>query len=381
VTDAARYRLAFLDWLACAARGTREPAARAARAAADGLAGRVAAAGCAGHVLDYDDTYAAGLVHASAPVAPVALLLAAERGLSLAAALDAYAAGFEATAALARGSHPALYERGWHPTSVCGVAGAAVAAARLLGLDPERERIAVGISLLGAGGLQAAFGTDGKALQVGLAAATGLEAARLAAAGADVLPEAIASGFESAYGGTWEAPQGRPAIRDNWIKAYPCCLMIHSAIDAAQALRAGSGVPASGDVIVAVHPTARRAAPREDPSDGLEAKFSIPYTTAHTLLHGPPGVESFAAPDGAVRSFAAARIHVRADPALLETEARLEVDGQVVGAVCHARGSPQNPMDAESLAQKVEKLAPGLPAVLDDVDAPAAAAAQAAGLL
>ncbi len=210
VTDADRYRLAFLDWLACAARGRREPPARAARAAAEGLAGRVAAAGCAGHVLDYDDTYAAGLVHASAPVAPVALLLAAERGLSLGAALDAYAAGFETTAALARASHPALYERGWHPTSVCGVAGAAVAAARLLDLEPDRERVAVGISLLRAGGLQAAFGTDGKALQVGLAAATGLEAARLSAAGAGVSADAIATGFEAAYGGTWEAPQ-RPA--------------------------------------------------------------------------------------------------------------------------------------------------------------------------
>ena len=135
VTDADRYRLAFLDWLACAARGRLEPSARAAHTATEGLAGRAMAAGCAGHVLDYDDTYAAGIVHASAPVAPVALLLAAERGLSLAAAVEAYAAGFEATAALARASHPALYERGWHPTSVCGVAGAAVAAARLLGLE------------------------------------------------------------------------------------------------------------------------------------------------------------------------------------------------------------------------------------------------------
>ena len=341
----------------------------------------MAAAGCAGHVLDYDDTYAAGLVHASAPVAPVALLLAAERGLSLAAALDAYAAGFEATAALARASHPALYERGWHPTSVCGVAGAAVAAARLLGLEPDRERTAVGISLLGAGGLQAAFGTDAKALQVGLAAATGLEAARLSAAGASVSPDAVATGFESAYGGTGgRRRSGRPAIRDNWIKAYPCCLMTHAAIDAAQALRAGNGAPA-GDIVVAVHPTARRAAPRDDPSDGLEAKFSIPYTTAHTLLHGPPSVESFAAPDAAARSFAAAQVRVRADPALLETEARLEVGGQVVSAVRHARGSPQNPMDAEALAQKVETLAPGLALALDDLDAPAAAAAQAAGLL
>ena len=156
--------------------------------------------------------------------------------------------------------------------------------------------------------------------------------------------------------------------------------MTHAAIDAAQALRAGNGAPA-GEIVVAVHPTARRAAPRDDPSDGLEAKFSIPYTTAHTLLHGPPSVESFAAPDAAARSFAAAQVRVRADPALLETEARLEVGGQVVSAVRHARGSPQNPMDAEALAQKVETLAPGLALALDDLDAPAAAAAQAAGLL
>ena len=379
MTDPERYRLAFIDWLACAARGRQEPAARAARAAADGLAGRVVAAGCAGHVLDYDDTYAAGLVHASAPVAPVALLLAAERNLTLGAALDAYAAGFETTAALARASHPALYERGWHPTSVCGVAGAAVATARLLGLEPDRERAAVGISLLGAGGLQAAFGTDGKALQVGLAAATGLQAARLSAAGAGVSADAIATGIESAYGATWEAPHGRPAIRDNWIKAYPCCLMTHAAIDAAQALRAGEDVPA-GEIVVTVHPTARRAAPCDAPSDGLEAKFSIGYTTAHTLLHGPPGVESFAAPDAAAQSFAAAQVRVRADPGLLETEARLEVAGQVVSTVRHARGSPQNPMDAESLARKVETLAPGLARMLDDLDAPAAAVVEAAGL-
>ena len=131
-----RYRVALLDWLACAAGGSTQPAARAARSAGDGLLERVTWAGCAGHVLDYDDTYSPGLVHASAPVAPVALLLGAELERDIDAVLDAYAAGFEATAALARTGHPELYERGWHPTAVCGTAGAAVAAARLM--DPVR---------------------------------------------------------------------------------------------------------------------------------------------------------------------------------------------------------------------------------------------------
>jgi 2-methylcitrate dehydratase PrpD len=376
VPDHERYRLAFLDWLACAAGGTR---ARPLPLPSETLHDRVVAAGFAGHVLDYDDTYVPGLVHASAAAAPVALLLAAERGLTVAAALAGYAAGFEASAALARASHPALYERGWHPTAVCGAVGAAVTASRLLGLEPERERAAGALALLRSGGLQAAFGTDGKALQVGLAAGTGLDVARMAAAGARVDADAIARGFESAYGGTWAPPQGSPAIRENWIKAHPCCLMTHGAIDAAESLRARGDVPA-GELVVAVHPTALRAAPHQDPADGLQAKFSIPYTTAYTLLHGPPAVESFAAPDRAARSLAAAQVRVRTDPALLETEARLEADGDVLAAVRHARGSPQHPMDAAALASKVERLSPGLARALEERDAPAGDLAAAAGL-
>ena len=373
-----RYRLAFLDWLACAARGAHERPARAARAAADGLAGRVTAAGCAGHVLDYDDTYAPGLVHASAPVAPVALLLAADLGLAMGHCMRAYEAGFEATAALARASHPALYERGWHPTSVCGAAGAAVAAAHLIGLDPRQEESASGLALLRAAGLRAAFGGDGKALQVGQAAATGLEAARLAAAGATVSRDALVSGFESAYGGTWTGPAGEPAILENWIKAYPCCLLTHAAIDAAEKLRSNRRVP-NGELTVAVHPTARMAAPYDDPADGLQAKFSIPYTTGHTLLDGPPTVDSFARLDGAARAWAAERIRVRIDATLLETEARLEADGQILSVVQHALGSPQNPMDDAALARKVDRLAPQLRGIADDPDAPARDVAAAAG--
>ena len=374
-----RYRLAFLDWLACAARGARERPARAARAAADGLAGRVTAAGCAGHVLDYDDTYAPGLVHASAPVAPTALLLAAERGLAMWDCMRAYEAGFEATAALARAGHPVLYERGWHPTSVCGVAGAAVTAAQLLGLDASREQSASALALLRAAGLRAAFGGDGKALQVGQAAASGLEAARLAEAGATVSHDDAVRGFEASYGATWARPDGERAIRENWIKAYPCCLMTHAAIDAAARLRGDARLP-DGELTVTVHPTARMAAPYDDPVDGLQAKFSIPYTTAYSMLHGAPGIDSFAAPDAAARSFAAERIRVRTDPTLLETEARLEAGGRVLSAVHHAHGSPQHPMDAGALARKVDQLAPGLRGVLDDLGTPARDVAAVAGL-
>ena len=297
------YHVALLDWLACAARGAREPAARVAAALRD----PVAFAGTAGHVLDFDDTYLPGISHLSAPTAPAALVLAAELGRSAAEALAAYEEGFEAMGALARASHPAHYDAGWHPTAVCGGVGAAVAAARLLGAPRER---AVALALLQATGLRAAFGSHGKSLQVGLAATSGVRAARLARAGAIVPLEAAARGWEEATGGVYAKPEpGSRAIDENWIKAWPCCLQTHGAIEAADGVR--DGAPEA--LTVTVHPVSLQAAAvGPEPEDGLQAKFSIPYLTAYTLLHGPPVVESFDSVDA--EAVARARsIEVRPD--------------------------------------------------------------------
>ena len=76
------HRTALLDWLACAVGGHDERATRAARSLADGLGGRIAAAGTAGHVLDYDDTYAPVLAPSSAPSSSAAGATGAERWAS-----------------------------------------------------------------------------------------------------------------------------------------------------------------------------------------------------------------------------------------------------------------------------------------------------------
>ena len=346
------YQVAFLDWLACAVGGAGEPAARAARAAADGLEGRVAALGTAGHVLDFDDTYTPGLAHLSAPVAPAALALGAQLGATVGDVLAAYAAGFEAMAQLARANHPAMRERGWHPTATRGAPGAATAAAHLLELDGERTRTALRLSLLATSGLRAAFGSDGKSLQVGAAAAAGVRAARLAASGATARPE-MERGWERAYGARWVEPEPRGrAIEENWIKAYPCCLQTHGAIDAALVARERGAMPDT----VTVHPVSLTAAEIEDPADGLQAKFSIPYLTAYSLLRGAPTVAAFAGLDAEVRE-AARTVRVETDAALLESEAVLTRGGEEVARVEAAIGSPRNPMTAERLRQKGRDLA------------------------
>jgi len=366
-----RYRTALLDWLACAAGGRDEPAARAARE----LDHLVVLAATAGHVLDFDDTYLPGIAHLSAPVAPAALVLAAERGLTAGDGLEAYAAGFEAMGALARASHPALYDGSWHPTAVCGGVGAAVAAAALVGAPRDD---AVALALLRAAGLRSAFGSDGKSLQVGLAAASGVAAAGLAAGGARVPLEAAARGFEEATGGRFAgADPERPAIAENWIKAWPCCLQTHGAIEAADGIRDRAPERLS----VAVHPVSLQAAAYgPDPADGLQAKFSIPYLTAYTLLHGPPAVESFehVVPAAVER---ARRIDVRTDPSLLESEFVLHDGREELARVKAALGSPDRPMDEPALRAKVERLAgPEMARALDDLDRPAAELLRIAGL-
>jgi 2-methylcitrate dehydratase PrpD len=362
VTDP-RYATALLDWLACAARGAREPAARAARSLGD----PVALAGAAGHVLDFDDTYLPGIAHLSAPTAPAALAVAAELGLGVGEAVRAYALGFEAMGAVARASHPALYDNGWHPTAVCGGVGAAVAAGELLGA-PRADAIA--IALLRASGLRAAFGSQGKALQVGLAAASGVAAARLAAAGARVALDDAAAGFAQATGGRFAEPDpARPAIDENWIKAWPCCLQTHGAIEAADGLD-GRAPERLG---VAVHPVSLLAAAHgPEPADGLQAKFSIPYLTAFTLLHGPPTVDSFGDVDARAVERARA-IEVRADGRLRESEFVLHADGVELARVRAARGSPEHPLDAPALRAKLATLAgSALAGALDDPERPAA---------
>jgi 2-methylcitrate dehydratase PrpD len=359
---------ALLDWLACAYGGRGERAARAARAAGDGLLERVAWLGTAGHVLDFDDTYLPGIAHLSAPTAPVAIAVAADRGLSVGDALDAHAAGFEAMGALAR-SHR-LYDGGWHPTAVCGAAGAARAASMLLGLDEERAGAAERLALLQAGGLRAAFGSDGKSLQVGMAAAAGVHAARIAAGGVAITRDVAGApdGFAAAFGAARDGAP-RSAVEENWIKPWPCCLMSHSAIEAASA--AGAGL-ADGPIAVTVHPVARRAAAYDDVADGLQAKFSIPYLVAYVALRGEPDPASFDGVDGDVRELARTRVTLATDETLAEAEAVIAVGGEEVARVRAARGSPERPMSADELAAKCAMLAgDALDGLLDDRGAPA----------
>jgi 2-methylcitrate dehydratase PrpD len=263
------------------------------------------------HALDFDDTHTPSICHISAVVVPAALAVAEARGLSGRDLLAAIVVGSEAVARIGSTAAPAYMKTGFHPTSVCGVFGAALAASRLRGLDAEATKNALGIAGSMASGLfeYLADGSTAKVVNVGWASHAGVMSAALAAAGGDG-PATVLEGrfglFATHFrlfdppatdwdlGARWEVPSIA-------FKPYPSCHFTHSALDAASLLRSEGLDPAAIEAVFVGVPEAAVPLvlePREDkiqPRTPFDAKFSLQYSLATMLVRGEVGVGSYRA--------------------------------------------------------------------------------------
>src|SRR5207302_750249 len=107
--------------------------------------------------------------------------------------------GFEIDTRIGREvSLPTVMSRGFHTSTVWGPLGAAAAASKLLGLNVEQTRNALGISA-GTAAVEANFGSMTKSLHLAHAARLGVLAALLARTGFTGGP-AIIEGFVSSWG-------------------------------------------------------------------------------------------------------------------------------------------------------------------------------------
>lgn len=325
------------------------------------------------HGLDYDDTHEAGICHASAVVAPAALAIGEARRSSGGDVLDAYLLGTEITARIAIRVAEGLYERGFHPTSVCGVFGATAAAARLLKLDARTTTNALGIAGSFASGLFAYLedGSATKPLHAGWAAQAGVQAANLAAAGATG-PERVLEGrfgLMDAYTGDRSDPNSVcEGLGETWqltdlsLKAFPACHFTHSSTWAAAELAEEERLaPAEIDSITVRIPTAGVALvldplpAKREPKTPYDAKFSLPFTVAHRIVRGSLGLTAFAEEAIRDREVLALAARVNAEPlpepcpSRFGGGARIEtVDGRMLDRfVAHAPGSAQNPLPEE----------------------------------
>jgi 2-methylcitrate dehydratase PrpD len=332
------------------------------------------------HGLDFDDTHADSICHVGVVVSPAAVAVAEAAGADGRELLVALVAGSEIITRVGAAAVPGYMLRGFHPTSVSGVFGAAVAAARLRALAPREIRSALGLAGSMSSGLFAYLGdgAETKPVHAGWAAHGGILAAELAAAGGEG-PGAVFEdrfGFFAAYydgdgaaleaqiadlGRRWETP--RIAF-----KPYPACHFVHSCLDAAASLLAQQPVAAKeiDRIVVAVPGPGIPLVlePREakcDPRTEYDAKFSLQYSIAALVVHGHVGLDTYseqAIRDPAVLALASRVEHVqrpfptypRSFPGWVRIETR-------AGAVLereleHQRGGPENPMSVDEVTAK-----------------------------
>ncbi len=343
--------------------------------------------GNAAHSVELDDTHQAGSIHPGVVMFSAAIALSEiNPDIDFAQFVSAAVAGYEVAARLAMALQPkSQYELGFHPTSTCGVFGAAVTAAKLLRLTEEQMLSAVGIAgSMAAGSLEfLAEGTWTKRLHPGLAAQNGILAAKLAAEGfrgpATILEGR--DGFLSAYSRnakpelvTQNLGQDFEILRTS-IKPHACCRYMQAPIDGLielatehdiypeQVERIEVAVLEAGWPLVCEPPKRKYA-----PTNSVDAQFSMPYGAAVALTDRAAGLDQFTG-----ESFHSSLIKSLMGKVVLQKDIRIEKNFPAEwpalvsvhltnGAhfekfVRFPKGDPENPLTWQELSAKFHSLA------------------------
>lgn len=332
------------------------------------------------HGLDFDDTHAKGVIHATASVLPTVLAVAAKYDRSGADLVAAYILGVEVATRLGAVAKGGFHQIGFHPTGLIGTFGCAVAAGYLMRLTEAQYVDALGLALsVGSGSLE--FLNDGawnKRMHPGWAGAAGVTAATMAKHGYHGTRLAFEGRFglyrshlsnEQEYdialatadlGRVWE-------VVNVSVKPLPACHFSHAAVDAAIRIHK-KGVVFDDiervDVLVpaeVVKTVCEPEARKRKPENSYEAQFSIPYLVGTGLVKGRLTLEDIEAPalfDAQVLDLAS-RTFYRPDP---DTSFPKYFDGEVIvtlknGEVVREReavnrGAVDRPLTAEDIIQK-----------------------------
>lgn len=382
-TEAVR---AFLNWLGCALGGSTEPVVDRALAAvrmttASGPA-RVLGRGAwadtvsaaflnclSSSALAYDDTHLATITHPTGPVASALLSQAQTAPVNGETFLTALALGIEIECRLSNTLllPPAQANLSLFITGITGPVGAAAAVGRLMGLDAQPMRWAMGHAAAQAAGFRATHGAMSGMLVPAYAARVGLFSAHLAASGATSTDDTLESprGLVATFAPGADLGHAVSHLGDRWellanaYKPYPCGIVIQPAIDACREIvaqmRPGDRI---AGVELGVHPLTLGLTDRRHPKDSVEAQISLYHWASATLLRGRAGIDEGqqSTIDDLEVSDLRARIRTVADDGLGREQARIAVtldDGRVLAAfVEQARGCLKRPMSDGELDAK-----------------------------
>jgi len=390
---------AVIDWYASLLPGSRiAPAVLLEQALADeldhgraklahGRRATVRAAalinGSASHAVEFDDIWRNAVYHPGAPVIAAALAVAQSQNATGEQFLRGVIVGYEVSTRIGEAVMPSHYKY-WHTTGTVGCFGAAAAAATLLGCNRAQFMNAIGTVATFAAGLQQAFRSEAmsKPLHAGRAAEAGVLAALAAAKGLtgvhDILEGEVGFGAAMSVNPDWaQATKGLGThynITQVTFKNHGCCGHTFPSLDAVIELRNKHKLAPKdiAKIRIATYQGGLDVVNNYKPEGDYQAKFSLPYVTAHALIHGSVRLNAFEPDrlnDPQLRALMA-KVELAADPELSRSfprqrAARVEIettDGRKLAHFQETRkGDPEMPLtDAELNDKYVELVAPVL---------------------
>ncbi|MBO4289162.1 MAG: MmgE/PrpD family protein [Lachnospiraceae bacterium] len=391
----ARARQSLLDYLAVASAGAAFQADKLekyvefaepeeGRYTAVGMGRRLALKeavflnGLNGHALDFDDGTNSGIIHLGSPIFSLLLPLAQRRGLGTEEVLRAAVAGYEASYTMAVSIQPGHKARGYHATGTCGVIGASLAAAYLLGFTGEERFQAFAAACVSASGMLKVLddGSELKPYNVAKSALLALTSLELAKAGFRGHPDPLGGnrGYFKMMTGKEEVElkpllwNGTYAVMKTYTKPYASCRYTHPPVEAAIRLH-NAGIKAEDveRIDIATYSLAVGGHDHTEIPGAYSAKMSTPYSTAAALIYGKAGLQEFeeaVVTDPTVLELTK-KVHVEPDEEFSRTFPTEQtavltlttVDGRVLQErVDFPKGEPENPMDEQEFYSRYAEL-------------------------
>ena len=344
--------------------------------------------GTSGHADDYDDTQLSTspdriyglLTHPTVPVLAAALAVGEQLECSGNEFLDAFVAGFEVECKLAEAIKPEHYRRGFHTTGTMGAFGAFAASGRLLGLDEQEYRHALGITASLSSGIRVNFGTMTKPLHAGMAASNGVTACMLAKRGFTSDRNALDGpwGYMQILGNGYDPDMIVGKLDDPYaliypgatFKLYPCGSLGQPSMDTLLEIVTELDLGAKDVREVRLRAGLNILEPLRyaEPVNDLQAKFSLQFGLASILLRRKAGLREYTTEFvnrpkvretmrkvKTVLDPELARMGVEKMRSVVEVELQ---DGRVVRRLAEkARGTPEKPLKGHELEDKFRECA------------------------
>jgi 2-methylcitrate dehydratase PrpD len=325
------------------------------------------------------DVYRPNHCHVTPEVVPPTLAVAEDRGVSGTDLITALAVGLEVTVRIARAiDYSSFRQRGWHSPGVIGGFGGASAAGRILDLDPDEMRWALGLAGSQAAGTFAQWGTPTVKFHQTHGATAGLIAATMARERFRASDEILTHPDGGVFGTYAQGGDPRAAVAnlgEEWelerisMRLWPTASLIQGVVSAVFDLIEEHDLrPEDVErMTIGLAESTYRMHAEMGWDDRFRALLSTRYSAA-VVLHDREcwlgQFEPARLADPAVGRFAAERIEVVVDPSVPTTGATVEADLSNGRRLAVRRDVPKgdadDPLSADEIVAKFQRSARGV---------------------